>query len=1121
MATVISKNEFIEFDGQTKVSLDKLFVEIPYGPDDEIQKVALNKLFVKDGKNVRAATSYSEFIKFLKKNLVFTSINAIQPITYGLTDNVKVIVKGIHVPRVYDSHVIDKKGATIEEKVPYGLRRNLKVQQASSTDAIEDQYYFVEINGKEGFVHVGDIYFYDSANRKRKLVDYKGDFSDLGDVQFYSGSGLNIDHIYTEKKYVFPSINASEKVDFEKQEKTIYEVEIPEAEDEDVKVTYSSIKVDKYFSEQHYIRTEIEDERRPGKTKEISLIQVRNFRYDPNGKYLRVTINGYTKMVDVANLVDEESNPITSMLDMVGKKVCVLEDGRVVAKTDELTFEQAHSLYATIKTFQETTLDMSDESYLRLKDGNYIKENEIRAMSYKAAAEDATEFDAYLVKIVNSDVNEKFQVVSKAYFEKHGEAKFKRENSIKIQRCAFDDAECSVVQTTSKGQDIEQCRIVKSNSLASGEVRAQVKVEAHESFMAEYLAGAYILKDMYVDGELKELSPRRQRYVYSDISYLEDFADYKKEYQGLKTEDIQIVNGKMVGGPKYNIKKGIKKNFKTWRKWLDRGMVASIFSGFFIPGGTIVGAVYSIGIIVAAPIIPLVQTIKAAVVNAKRKRFHDKAELNRKAELADLKKRLEHLYERQTSDEYVHLPEARFEDEYSRLVNDIISLSSSNIANELHVVDGVAQVTPENAAAARIYMYEYKAMEQAIKKESKYFNKIKKKFEDVDARMKWYEDNGRVIPESLQKKYDEAKTAYDEEKAYMSELEEKREGLLNYHGNPTELQTDAERDHLLNVAEMMRTAVYMKTFRDNPLVHEALYGEQGLTDMSDIQIEADLEAENKIYTPEELEKIHKEFYPNYTQAEFQEMLKVNSESPIVEHTPEQVEEYRKQYADRAMKMLDDIEMDFTNGLMVDGMGVGLSDEVMSRMPGYSRGYEWAKVKQAIEMVNQGLRQQEEAAILAREEPIFNSEDIAGEDELVGDGDNNSAGQDSNDVVPGNDEDKKEKAKEEKVYDARIVSEDSLVKLLKAKPQSKDRKTLISFIEDTAGVVITEDDIRETIERIDSKHNPKKGKSKSATLGAKSLKNENIYNILTYGQQYLTEYAKVIKERTSKNSEHSV
>ena len=280
---------------------------------------------------------------------------------------------------------------------------------------------------------------------------------------------------------------------------------------------------------------------------------------------------------------------------------------------------------------------------------------------------------------------------------------------------------------------------------------------------------------------------------------------------------------------------------------------------------------------------------------------------------------MQKLYERQTSKDYVPYPEARFEDEYAKLVNDIITLSTSTVASSLKVENGVAQVTPENANAAKAYIEEFNAVTKALKFSTARAESAKKKFEKLDAKMKALEEEGRVISPKFQKRFDEAKEEYLTSKREYDELAERKEYLMNYTGDPTELERHAERDRMLRVADMMRTAVYLKTFKDNPLVQEAIEGKNGLLDCSDILTKEDLEREAEPLTEEEIAR------------------------------------YRKQYADQSLEMLDNMEMDFKNGLMVDGMGVGLSDEEMSRTPEYARGYQWAKVKQAVEFVHYGLK----------------------------------------------------------------------------------------------------------------------------------------------------------------------
>ena len=118
----------------------------------------------------------------------------------------------------------------------------------------------------------------------------------------------------------------------------------------------------------------MEDERKPGEMIEKSFIEVRNFVYNPEGDYFSVTINNVTKMVKLKELFDENGKEITDLTDMIGKKLTVKIDGKVVGTTEPLTYEQAHMAYETVKTFQETELVANENSYLRLKNGEYVKD---------------------------------------------------------------------------------------------------------------------------------------------------------------------------------------------------------------------------------------------------------------------------------------------------------------------------------------------------------------------------------------------------------------------------------------------------------------------------------------------------------------------------------------------------------------------------------------------------------------------------------------------------------------------------------------------------------------------------------------------------------------------------
>jgi hypothetical protein len=83
----------------------------------------------------------------------------------------------------------------------------------------------------------------------------------------------------------------------------------------------------------------------------------------------------------------------------------------------------------------------------------------------------------------------------------------------------------------------------------------------------------------------------------------------------------------------------------------------------------------------------------------------------------------------------------------------------------------------------------------------------------------------------------------------------------------------------------MRTAVYFKTFKDNPLVQEALYGEKGLTDCTDIETSVDLARYVKIgvnLTSAERTKILGEELQKFTPEERKKLTKEDREALLAE-----------------------------------------------------------------------------------------------------------------------------------------------------------------------------------------------------------------------------------------------
>jgi len=924
MSTVISKNEFINYDGKSMVELKDLSVEIYKGEDPKLERVPLSNLFVKVNGKVRKVKSYNEFIKHLKNDNVFTSENALQSIRHRLSKVPEVQIKGVNVPDNYTSIVINSQKP--DEVVPYGLKRNLKVELADSSVPTNERYYFLEINGKEGFLKLNDLYFYDKTNKKRLLSDKNIDIDKLQDVQIFASNGMKVSRIYTEKQYVFPTVNASEKVDVDKFEKTTFSVETQE-EDGNISTQFKSSKksLDRYFSEQKFVKKQIEDENRPGKTKEVNLIEVRNFQMQADGDYYSVVLDGLTKMVHKDNILDIEGKKVEDFLSMAGKSVQIKENGQIIGTSQPLSYEQANFAYSSIKTYQETKEEAGENTYLRLKNGEYVKELDVcKPISYKIVSLTNAPYDAFLVKSVGVDGKENFVVVSKDYFDKYGDTtEFKRENAVRISRCDFDNKDCAVVQTTSRGLNVEKCAIVKKTKILGKQVTVEEsdKNAAFDIFKASFANGTYLLKDVIKDNNIEELSIRKQRYELTDKSYLPDYADYLYDYNSLKTEDIKIVNGKLVGGPKFSVKKGIKSSFKKLNKMA--GPLAFVWggAGILIPVvGPIISAAIVATYVAAVPFIPMYNGLRGLTKNMHRTKLLDKTDYNQLVEKIKIEKRMKQLYERMTSNEVTPLSKARFEDEYNKLLNDIISLSTGSFESALVVKNGVAKVTPDNAAAAKQYMIDFKRSKKAQEIAEKNTKKVQEDFYRTEKLVKKFEDEGIPIPIYLEMEYNRKKSIYENNKQISDAATSHFESLKNYVGHPKQLVTHVDRDRLLKVASVMKTAVYFKSssFKDHPLVQEALYGKNGINDCTDLLTEEDLALDDKNWTQEE------------------------------------IDEYRKNYANQSMKMLKNMEMDFKNGLMVDGIGVGLSDEALSRTPEYARGYQWAKVKQAIEFVHNGL-----------------------------------------------------------------------------------------------------------------------------------------------------------------------
>lgn len=805
MITKILNSSFVDYDGKKKIPFDKLFVNIYVG--DQTQYVPLSELYVKDGDKSRKVNSYKDFVKHYKNNQeVFNSETCMQKINHNL-EEISVKHEGVEVPKNYDSTSINP---TVGKEVPHGLKRNLSVQEAPSSS--NEFYYLAVINGKDEFINADEIYFWEGSTRKY-ITDPGVDVNKLKNVTLKTQKLGNIPQIYTEKKYVFPKVNAKEDIDVAKQERITYSVE----SDGSIKTTTE--KIDKYFSEQKFITVK-ETIRRGKKTKEVdvSRIEARNFELNQKGEYVKLRFDGYSKMVKVSDVVDEEGKPIEKISNMHGKSVYIKGENDKLIKTQPLTYEESQLLYNSRKLFYKEKTPPNENTYLRLQNGKYVKELEnVQPISYKLAT-NKKDFDAYLVKKIDADGQESFVIVGKDYFKTTGNrGELKEENATKIQRCDFNSKDCCVVQTSSRKNEVESCKVVRKIDNFAESASEKEKDYALESFNTAYKQGAYDIDDVYINGKKEEIDVNKRFGLY-DNTCVADPADNLLQYRGLQTKNLSVKNGKMVHGSKFNIGKGIKESYMVWGQALAYGYGIGAIAGFFAPAAF---AVYSIGMAVALPAIPVVNVVYGLYKNVFKTKFKNKQKHDRKNTAKECQKELENLYERMTnSKDFVALSENEFNYQYEHIMERILTLSETATKTSLNPVNGSAAVTKNNVNDAFEYVKNYNKNAKALKASNKVLEKIQNKFDKIDETINNLNKEGRRIPPKLRAKHLKLKRKLESEQTVNAELEEESNILQNYNSTAKMTQVSQERDNLIQKANMLRTAVYFKCFPQSKVVQE-------------------------------------------------------------------------------------------------------------------------------------------------------------------------------------------------------------------------------------------------------------------------------------------------------------
>ena len=1075
------KQSFVKYDSlldedKKSVPFDKLFIEVK-GVKIPLKDLYLIKSENKGVVKTKKITNFAEFDKNILNGKVCTDDKGEKPIV----SKFEVLYEAFAVPTISDG--VRKTGSSADQSIDVGLRRTISIKEATLFD--REKLFYVQTSEGWCFSSVDDFYWYDGAVKKTYL-DYVALANDKKETtRLYTGDDRLITAIYTEKQFIVDTLIAKEEFDFSSCEKKVYSL------DKDLKPVYKNIKANKLISYQSFEEKTVEAEM--GKKETKSMIKVTNYQASTHGEYASVMVDNQLKVVKLIDLVDENGNPIVDLTLMFGKVVKIKEGDKIVATTKPLTFEQANIRYDSIKTYQEVDGGPSKDSCLRLEDGTYVEElNSVQPNSFKRAVAGGV-VDNYLV-----EKNGVFFVVGIDYFATHSPSEFDPAKAVPLTRCDFKDKDCEIIQTTSKGEEKELCTAIKDGISVNGKnMTREKKDDVYSAFLKSYKEDKYKTDNVYVNGKRQKIQKNSKRYEYTNVSYHEDYADSLGQYKALKTRKLELKDGKLVGGGKYDIGKGIKKAFAKWFKVLKIGLVAICsVSLIFFPIAVPLSGAFALGMFAVTPFIPVSQVVIGLKKNVfERKKFQDKVIFNRKQYTKDLEKEISDLNER------TDLTQKGFEDVYSKIMNKIAMLSATTTNNTLKFNGEQVEVNKNNVNLANEFKQNFNKNAQSLQTVSNLVSQAQKKFDKIDAKKNKYSSN---VPNSILNKWYKAKEELDKLTEEQKALQTEQEKLKNYSTGKSYADATLERENL----ERKAVAVKIKAYLENTASTVAVDKKWSVSPEVQTKLDA---VRSKVVCDEKFDvKVDGvsvfagEDIVNDQTTEWkttrdivlsvaEDLKSPEIEKPVDANVVDEIDRF---------KLLEQF-----NELVVD------VEKTISSVAEFNKKVKEPKKSEfenEIKNVKDVLNNAKSKANLANTsaEVQFQIDELNSQNDLL-----QSLTSKIEEETEKQTKLEKREEKTEKLFDPKINSEDNLVVLLKAKEESKDRKKLLQYIQNKAGVKISQRDIYETIDRINDKH--KQGKN--ATSNANRLKNKNIELILSYGQQYLTIYAEEIKKRTAEHS----
>lgn len=596
--------------------------------------------------------------------------------------------------------------------------------------------------------------------------------------------------------------------------------------------------------------------------KNVPKIKSNLYQASSLGEYVLVAINGNRKMVHFSEIKTADGKDFSlSMLSGM-----TLATNKVIAQIDGVNVEAyiaSKDTFDIVKSYEPTADGYSDNSYVKLKNGEYKKESELAKGYAFNYSKDGDSPDAYLFKTVDAAGATKFVVVSQDAVKKSVSETFEVEG-VKIEKDKLvgltrtnNHEKCDVLQTTSLGKNVEVCSCFKEHK--DKVLKSELKDRSTElqAVQNSYKNGSYqVDKVVNDDGKVVEIDDRISRYALTGDIVRDDLAEKTVTIQALKNKKLNLIqsnNGecKVIGGSEFDPWKATGAAYKEVFSVAGAGLSAMLTGpGLLLAIGMApVVSVLGAGLVLSVPILPIVNVIRAAVVNRDRS-VKDKVEIQRelskkkiiskeqeltqstKLEIEKISKD-KSLTKEQRAEKLARINRI-FTEQMGKIKNEIaIATAQSRYNASLTFEKNSANVTTDNAVLADEFKQGMNAQNKKLRAKNKEIAKQQSVCDEYNAERAKLEEPGNFDmygnrTKASQKKLDRLNKKFEQDpNVKLSNLKKERDEITDEMSrirakanDSIQKGADSKSEEMMLFAERMQAFMQLKYL--DPILQEKL-----------------------------------------------------------------------------------------------------------------------------------------------------------------------------------------------------------------------------------------------------------------------------------------------------------